>query len=61
MANLIDFESWLSALPKQGYDRDWIRRNLPSLERAWRETRGAPMQPSPPPPGRAVRDRYEEL
>lgn len=53
------FEAWLRDLPQLGYDRDWIRRNLPALERRYAEN-PAPMPPCPAAPV-AVRDRYEEL
>lgn len=54
-------EAWLATLPGLGYPRDWIRRNLSALEQVYRDTRGEPMPPCPPPPDRKVRDRYEEL
>jgi hypothetical protein len=56
-----EFQTWLASLPGLGYDRDWIRRNMPALEQQYNETGGAPMAPCPPAPARAVRDRYEEL
>lgn len=60
MASLTDpFEAWLSALPKLGYDRAWIGRNLPALRQ--RFEMGAQMQPCPLPPEPAIRDRYGEL
>lgn len=55
------FAAWIVALPGLGYDRDWIRRNMPALEQRFRDTGGAAMEPCPPAPVRAVRDRYEEL
>lgn len=61
MTNSTEFENWLAALPGLGYERHWIRRNLPALEQVYRETAGAPMAPCPPPPERRQRDRYEEL
>lgn len=44
-----DFETWLQALPSQGYPRDWIRNNLVVLEQHYRSTSGAPMKPCPEP------------
>lgn len=53
------FEAWLAAVAK-ATDRDWVRRNLPALQRQYDETGGAPLK-CPPPPERRTRDRYEEL
>lgn len=54
------FQTWLQALPAQGYPRDWIRNNLSSLRQAYETKQGAPMPPCPQPPSKP-RDRYEEL
>lgn len=60
MPSLTNFDAWLASLPLLGYDRDWVRRNLPALERTFHETGGAPMQPCPPEPVKR-HDRYGEL
>ena len=60
MPSLTSLDGWLASLPGLGYDRDWIRRNMPLLERVHRETGGAPMQPCPAEPVKR-HDRYGEL
>lgn len=53
------FEAYLSALVQRGHSRDWIRRNLPAVEQAYRDS-PVPFE-APPEPRQKARDRYEEL
>jgi hypothetical protein len=59
MTSSTDFHTWLATLPALGYDRDWIRRNMHSLQERF-DADPSPMQPCPQPSVKA-RDRYEEL
>lgn len=54
-----NFTAWLATLPELGYDRDWIRRNMPALERRFRDN-PSPMERAPVPTVKP-RDRYEEI
>lgn len=53
------FTAWLrDAEAAKGYDRDWIRRNLPALRAQYEQQR---MLPPCPPAEHGPRDRYDEL
>lgn len=54
---MLTFEAWLRSLQAKGYDRDWVRRNIPQL-RGMHE-RGEELPPAPNPPS-AKYDRYED-
>lgn len=53
-----DFATWLAKT--YGHpDRDWVRRNLPALEKAYRE--GASPRPTKPVEPARTYDRYSEI
>lgn len=59
-ANSNEFQAWLATLPAKGYDRDWIRRNMPALVARFEAMPSMPM-PESPRPSLRPHDRYSEL